>query len=492
MFLKKVLGFTSSKTREKLIDNSIFSAYNMLYNKMDVTEFCYKNESAFKAASKMASIKHMNILRVIKVDSKNKRILTEQIFPFRSVFSASDKIFNKHCAYTLANIICFLHKDHRLGHNNISFDALFVTLNLNIVIGSFERCKDNIFQKDLEDFKVFLKQTFLPARTVQSIFESRDWFCEFFDEMEAFILEFSILELVKKRNMIEKINTNKKVLNFFFRERVSKWITSELEKLRLKNRKESLETYKLKEEMLNLILELSPSKDTSVSSLFKILDPFTRSLLLRSPDVFSVQKLDSKAVEALLLGVKCRDSHIQVLTINFVSYYYKNMTEKEKVSFIKACKLLNDRDLLKRVCKVIDQNREYSSKVTAEIYKFIEAFLPIEDLRLEVLPLIVRYYESFNYTCICSCIGPFMFELTRSKETQDIAFIIIEKLLEHLKKEKSKIIDKSWKLSSIKTLFKEKRSKPQAENEKNDKNVKSSKTDMESTENLEDDWCDNW
>ena len=492
MFLRKILNLTMPKSSEKIIENYTFSAYNMLYNKIKVTSFWYKTEAAFVAASKLSGVKHTNVLRTIKVDAKNKKIITEQVSLFKHVFNIADRAFNKHCAYTLASVICFLHSKCGLGHNNISLESLFVTSNLNIVLGSFDKCLEGSFQKDIGDFRSVLQTFGLPDRPIVVILERRDWRSEFLDNMEVLLLEFSVLKIDEKADRIAKISQNKEVLGSFFRGKIAESLVYELEAFRKRQGKADVCAEKLKERVADLILDLDPIKSRSINGLFSILDPTIRLYLLRSSCVFSIEKLDREAVESILLGVKCRDHNIQMLTINFISKYYEKMTEKEKVRFIRSLQFLKDRQMLGHACKILEKHREADNNINREVYKFIEFFLPIDDLRLEVLPLIKGYYGSFSYSNICSKIAPAMFEFIRFNHTQKAAFEIIELLVERLKNERANIIDKNWRIPNLKALFFERKPKIQESGGVAEECVEENTSLSKTEEDIDDGWGDDW
>jgi hypothetical protein len=451
MFLEKMMSLTRMRSGDKIMDMRTFSVYNTLHNKTRVTEFRYRSDTSFHTASMLHEIKHANVLRCLKVDAKRRTIVTERIFPFRDVLNVAESSFNKHCAYALACAIHFLHSEYMLGHNNISLDALFVTQNLNFVLGSFDMCKKNTFQKDLDDFRNILSAFNLPSVSLKKVLENKTWFSPFLDTLESFLLGLPALNVVEKRLSIERLVENKDVLGRFFREKMSEILIVELHGLRSEqNDPAALE---LKQTIVELILELGSTRDTTLHDLLLVLDPSIRLYLLKSPVVLNVDSLDDKAVESILLGIKCKDRSLQIATIKFVSQYYARLTEKQRIGFVKAVAFLNDRRLLAMACSTLCEDKDARVALRKEICKLIIVFLPVEDLRAEVLPLMKVYYKDFEFSEVCGKVIFILFELVRCKDLQESAFELIDLFVQHLKRNREAIVEKNWYASDLTAFF---------------------------------------
>lgn len=451
MFLEKMMSFTGMRAGDKIMDTRAFSAYNTVHNKTRVTEFRYKSGTSFRAASALSDAKHINILRCMKIDAKRRTIVTEQVFPFRDAFSASEGRFNQHCAYALASALHFLHTECMLGHNNVSLETLFITQNLNIVLGSFDMCEKNAFQKDLDDFKGILRTFNLPYVPVRKVVDDKEWFSPFLDTIEVFVLEIPVLGVTEKHASIARLAENKEVLGRFMREKVSEILVVELHRLRAEQ--SDPDTLQLKHALLELALELGRTRSTLLYDLLVVLDPSVRLYLLSSPTVLDTSSLDNKAVESILLGIKCKDYGLQLATIRFVSQYYARLTEKQRIGFVKAATFLSDKRLLTRVCPILLASSDAGPAFRREVCKLIVAFLPVEGLRGEVLPLMKTYYKDFEFSEICGKVIFLLFELVRCKDSQKSAFELIDLLVQHLKRNSDAVIEKNWCVSDLTTLF---------------------------------------
>lgn len=454
MFLRRVLNLAGLSTGRKVVENEVLCAYNTVHNKVQVTEFYYKNETSFRAAALLHEVKHLNILRSIKVDPKSRKIVTEQIQPFLSIFSTQDKEFNKYCAYTLASAIAFLHGECKIAHNNISFDALFITNNLNFVLGSFERSsKQESFHRDIDGFQKLLCAFSLPRRLIDDVLKDRAWHSEFLSGMEAFMHEFSALKLHEKEDRVRNIASNVKILNPFYREKVSEKLAMELRIQKERGGSGDDRTRLYKETIARIALELDPHKDRVLNDLFTILDPALRMFLLKNVTASEISLLDDRAMKCMLVGIRCKDRTIQMLTIGFISRGYDKLSVKQKATFVRSAGLLENKAMLGEVCLILLRHVDLTPQVCKEVCKLIELFLPVEEMCLEVLPLVRIYYKGFSYADICKKITVVLLELVRHRESQDYAFEAIEILVQHLKMNKSHITDKEWKLSCIKDFF---------------------------------------
>lgn len=463
MFLRRVLNLAGLKAGKKVAENDVFIAYNTLYNKVEVTEFCYKSESAFRAASTLHEVKHLNVLRSIKVEPKSRKIVTEQVQPFSCVLSTSDREFNKHCAYALAHAVSFLHNECKIAHNSISLNALFVTNNLNFVLGSFERSsRQGSFQKDADDFQKLLCTFNLPCKPIGDVLKDEAWYSEFLGGMEAFMHEFNVLKRCEKEERIRNLAINAKILNVFFKERISEKLIIELKILKEKgeNSDDSIGLYR--EMIAKMALELDIHKDRILNELFVILDPALRVFLLKNVAASRVSCLSDKAMECVLLGTRCKDSKIQALTISFISRGYDKLSEKQKAAFIRSARLLRNREMLGAVCTILLRHVDLGSQVSKEACRLIESFLHVEEMCLEVLPLMRIYYKGFSYADICRKVIVVLFELVRHRDSQASAFEAIDLLVQHLKTNKKQIIDEEWRLSCIKAFFSQGRSRRDA------------------------------
>lgn len=454
MFLRRVLNLAGLKAGRKVVENDVLSAYNTVHNKVEVTEFYYKSDTTFKAAALLHEVKHLNVLRSIKIEPKSRKIVTEQIQPFSSIFSAKDREFNKHCAYALASAIAFLHDECKIAHNNISFDALFITNNLNFVLGSFERSsRQESFQRDVEGFQKLLCAFGLPRRLIGDVLKDRTWHSEFLSGMEAFMHEFSALKLHEKEERVRGISCNVKILNSFFRKKVSEKLAVELRILKEKEKPGDDRTRLYKEAIAKMALELNPHKDRVLNELFTILDPALRVFLLKNVAASNVSLLDDRAMECMLVGIRCKDHAIQALTMGFISRGYDKLSAKQRAMFVRSARLLDNKAVLGEVCVILLRHVDLTPQVSKEVCKLIELFLPVEEMCLEVLPLVRIYYKEFSYSDICRKIIVVLLELVRHRESQDSAFDAIDVLVQHLRMNKSHIIDKEWKLSCIKAFF---------------------------------------
>ncbi|KAL0266142.1 UNVERIFIED_CONTAM: hypothetical protein PYX00_011858 [Menopon gallinae] len=448
------MPYTWLKSGQKVAENDVFVAYNTLYNKVEVTEFYYKSESAFRAAATLHEVKHLNVLRSIKVDSKSRKIVTEQIQPFSCVLSTKDRVFNKHCAHALAHAVSFLHNECKIAHNNIVMDALFVTNNLNFVLGSFERSsRQGSFQKDADDFQRLLSTFSLTWRPIGDVLKDKTWHSEFLGGIEAFMHEFTVLKLREKEERVRSIARNAKILNTFFKERIAEKLILELKILKEKDESSGEGTRLYREMIAKVALELDMHRDTALNELFVILDPALRVFLLKNVAASRVPCLNDKAMECMLLGTRCKDSKIQALTIDFISRGYDKLSEKQKAAFIKSARLLRDRETLGAVCTILLRHADLGPQVSKETCRLIDSFLHVEEMCLEVLPLLKIYYKSFSYADICRKVIVVLFELVRHRDSQASAFEAIDLLVLHLKTNKKQIIDKEWRLSCIKALF---------------------------------------
>eukprot|EP00866_Antonospora_locustae_P000400 jgi/Antlo1/400/888 len=465
MFLRRVLSLAGLKTGRKIVENDVLSAYNTVYNKVEVTEFYYKSDTSFRAAALLHEVKHLNILRTIKIEPRSRKIVTEQIQPFSSIFSVKDREFNKHCAYSLASAIAFLHDKCKVAHNNISFDALFITNSLNFVLGSFERSsKEQGFQKDIDGFQKVLSAFSLPRRLIADVVKDRAWYSDFLCGMEAFMHEFSALKLHEKEKRVRDIENNLKVLNPFFRKKVSEKLTAELRILKEKTSSSDDRTRLYKEAIAKMALELDPCKENVLNELFTILDPALRVFLLKNVEASKASLLDDRAMECMLVGIRCKDYEIQTLTICFISQGYGGLSIKQKEMFIRSARLLENRAMLGEVCMILLRHVDLTPRVNKEVCKLIELFLPVEEMCLEVLPLVKIYYKGFSYAEICRNIAVVLLELVRHQESQDSAFEAIDLLVQHLKMNKSYIIDREWKISYVKSIFSQRKSRNNAIN----------------------------
>ncbi|AFM98912.1 hypothetical protein EHEL_090160 [Encephalitozoon hellem ATCC 50504] len=490
MFLKKLLAI-ATKSETLVHTTSTYAMYDTTFENKNATKLVFAQSP--EAYSFLKKIKHDTIIGIYKLNVEKKYLVTRRLFPFCSMFRKEAKEFNKYIFLKMAEALMFLHDQCGTIHRNIVKDSLFFSEEGNIVLGGFEKSrKSGTFDEDSMMFSNLLNELVGIDVKLEDFVKNRGFCSDIFFDLEIAFFGYKSFTAEQKLDFISKTRKSKDEFIDIHKRRIAWMVLGDISTNAQKD-------FKILGADFILCLDV-PNMEEFLSPLFSILDTDVRLYLLRNPEKYigRVTSLDP-IIKSLSLGIKCKDKQLREETIVFVKENVSMISKKQQSEILETmCEYVSDDQGMHSVLKFLHDVRPIFKK-TDVVYRILCKYLIQSKSKVQVLHTMEIFYETFDNFKMTAELLPLLCGYLSNRHAQPAVFSLIEKILAHLKEHKTEIIDREWKIGSIKNIFRFKSSAHQgavcAENgeaqlskPQNESNRKHEEYDNDQSDGWDDPW----
>ncbi|KAM0678230.1 hypothetical protein BDAP_001245 [Binucleata daphniae] len=501
-FLKGLITLSSKKKLVKSTQN--YDLFSLTENNVNLSVFKYKVlQNGVNAINILKTLKHPNIINIVKTDKNNSCFTTEELFCIQEFYKES-LTFNYYFMCVLSDVLLFL-KRCNVSHNNLGFSCLFYTADCKVIIGNFENAGKNksegsddymfnkmieILRKDFENknrfggnkkekmgkiHRIKYKKEVQDYQDkyqytcnnndctyIDMFNESYDGFEDFYEsnkflyeesvykKFENFVMKFKVLTIEEKLNFLDLLMNNK-----------DNWI--ELNKIKaidlyLDDLGTDNECYKDKILYIILFLELK-NYDKHMDILFCIPDSQVRTFLTANLNHYikKITNWDDKIFNSVCLGIKCSDAQLKHDSIVFFNRIIKKLSDKNIKSLLKIIYTnVKDNKSVEEALLLIKTNFDRIGTVAMlqdEVYRMLIAFLSYSETRNLTLSTLSKFYKLFDLKKLQLEVIPLLCTLLGDKNNQNLCFDLIERILEHLKENKAKLCAEDWSVKKLEKVI---------------------------------------
>ncbi|KAM0671879.1 hypothetical protein CWI42_040160 [Ordospora colligata] len=447
MFLKKLLSI-NAKTETLAHKTSTYSMYNVVFENKNATKIVFFQP--LEQCLFLKKVKHDVIINIYKLNLDKKYIVTKRLLPFDFIFKRETLEFNKYIFFKIAEALDFIHSRCGVIHRNIQKESLFFTEEGGIVLGGFERSKEsNEFGEDSIMFSSLISKLLGINASFADFIINKGFGSDMFFDMEVAFFGYRAYTTNQKMQFMENVRKNKAMFVGIYKHRIAWMVLGDI------NEKCSKE---LKLHVVDFILNMDMCDiDKLLIPLFQMLDTNVRFSLLRNSGKYitEISTLDPIA-SSLSLGIKCKDKLLREETIVFIRDNIQLLSQKQQMEILGVMHdYVSDERGMMHVIAFL-QSSKHVFKKTDAIYKILCKYLVQSKYKNVVISAIENFYESFDNFRMTTELLPLLCGHLSDRQVQTDVFLLIEKILRHLKEHKSEIISHEWKIANITNMFKQK------------------------------------
>ncbi|KAH9411724.1 hypothetical protein HK407_04g08350 [Ordospora pajunii] len=420
--------------------------YNTMFENKSATKIVFSQ--SLEQYLFLKKVKHDAIINIYKLNLQKKYLVTKRLLPFDFVFKTETTEFNKYIFFKIAEALQFIHSRCGVVHRNIQKESLFFTEDGGIILGGFERSKEsNDFGEDYIMFSSLTSKLLGINASFADFIGNRGFGSEMFFDMEVAFFGYRSYTTDQKMEFMESIRRNEAMLIDIYKHRIAWMILGDIKE---KCSKE------LKMHAVDFILSLELCGiDKLLTALFQMLDTNVRFYLLRNSGKYigEISTLDPIA-GSLSLGIKCKDKQLREETIVFIRDNISLLSQKQQIEILGVMHdyVSDERGMMHVVAFI--QSTKHVFKKTDAIYKILCKCLVQSKYKNVVISAIENFYESFDNFKMTTELLPLLCGHLSDRQIQTDVFLLIEKILRHLKEHKSEIISHEWKIGNITSMFK--------------------------------------
>lgn len=465
------------------------------HNGLKSTKIYLVNDSPDKYAI-LLDVKHYNIIPIYRITQHS--VFTKHVEPFSIIFDKNKRLYLKYVLFQLKKTIDFIHENLNIKNLNLRLSSLFVDTYGNVLIGNFikyEKINKNLKTKnkviadeewdeiehgDAADYNNYKKNKSIDIAydewneikhgyavncnknikynsielADEDYYSLNELSKQFLDiEFNEISEEDETFRFLEKKNDYEKLTTGekKKYLNKLLnnKDQFIRQIKQNVCRLIITSIKKATdEEYKIF--ALNFLFKFKENLIELYSKeMFSILDTPIRFYLLKNAKGSEVL---NDCIEELCLGLKVKLKELKIETINFI-FENKNVLNKKSTEFyLEVMKNeVTDSEIMEIICKgLIDLNR---NDLIKPIYELLMKFLLTSEKKEYVYLCIEEYFCMFNKQKISSELLPCLCSKLVDQDGQDQCFILVEKIIDFLKKNKNEILKRGWSIDNFKEMF---------------------------------------
>lgn len=454
MFLKKLLAI-ATKNETLVHTTSTYAMYDTTFENKNATKLVFTQTP--EAYSFLKKIKHDTIISIYKLNVEKKYLVTRRLLPFYSVFKKEAKEFNKYISLKIAQAIMFLHGQCNIAHRNVVADSLFFNEEGGIVLGGFEKSrKSNTFDEDSIMFGNLMNELVGTSMKLVDLAKNGGFCSDIFFDLEIAFFGYKSFTTEQKLDFISKMRKEKNEFVDIHKRRISWMILGDISS-------DAPKDFRVLAVDFILCFDV-PDMEEFLPPLFSILDTGIRLYLLRNSEKYigKVSSLDP-IIKSLSLGIKCKDKQLREETIVFIKENISMISPRQQSEILETMHgYVSDDQGIQSVLRFLHDVKPVFKK-TDVVYRILCKYLIQSKSKVQVLCTMEIFYETFDNFKMTTELLPLLCGYLSNRHAQPAVFSLIEKILVHLKEHKAEIIDKEWRLGSIKNIFKPKSSLHQEE-----------------------------
>lgn len=447
MFLKKLLAM-ATKSETLVHATKAYSMYDTTFEGRKATKLVLAHPA--EPYSFLRKIKNDTIINLYKLNVEKRTLITRRLLPFSSVFRKEAKEFNRYILFKVAQALEFLHAQCGVVHGNVTKDALFFGDDGGIALGGFEKSrKSDVFDEDSIMFSCLISEMVGIDMSLPDFIKNRGLCSDLFFDLEIAFFGYKSFTTDQKLDFISRIQANKDELVGIHKKRISWMVLADVSAGAQKD---------FKVVAVDFVLGLEvPNMEELLPGLFSMLDTGIRLYLLRNSEKYisSVTTLDP-VIKSLSLGIKCKDRHLREETVAFVKQNIGLISRRQQAEILETMYYyVSDDQGISLVLGFICEVRPIFKK-TDVVYRILCKYLIQSKGKMQVLGAMEIFYPTFDSFKMTTELLPLLCGYLSDRHVQSEVFLLIEKILVHLKEHKGEIIAKEWKIGSIKNIFRAK------------------------------------